>query len=282
MISCANKCGSQVIPKYKIDNYQIYDCAKCNHRFIQLGDGEQHVQKTYDDTYFFNGGAGYDNYLKNRNILENQGKRYARLLENYMNPGNMLDVGAAAGFLLNGFLSKGWTGKGIEPNKRMVEYGKEQLGLEMEEVSYENFSTNDKYDLVVMIQVIAHFYDLDKVLEKTRTLLKKDGFLLIETWDRDSMTARLLGKNWHEYSPPSVAHWFSRTTLNDMCSNYGLKKVDSGRPVKKIHGSHVKSLLHYKFSENSKFWTRSINLIPGKMVIPYLPEDLFWGLYQKQ
>ena len=77
----------------------------------------------------------------------------------------MLDVGAAAGFILQGFIDGGWKGCGIEPNQQMVNYGNQILGLSLEVGSLEDLVSSDRYDLISMIQVISHFYDLQKAPE---------------------------------------------------------------------------------------------------------------------
>src|ERR1041384_3040675 len=121
----------------------------------------------------------------------------------------MLDVGAAAGFILKGFIDEGWHGTGLEPNERMAAYGRQHLELDLRCGPLENFDektgekSDEKFDLVSMIQVAAHFYQPRKAFENAARLLAPNGHLLIETWNRGSFSARVLGRHWHEYSPPS-------------------------------------------------------------------------------
>ena len=72
-----------------------------------------HTQTVYGDDYFNSGGAGYPDYLGESKLLRAHGKRYANLLKRYIDTGTMLDVGAAAGFILQGFIDCGWKGCGI-------------------------------------------------------------------------------------------------------------------------------------------------------------------------
>ena len=46
----------------------------------------------------------------------------------------------------------------------MVNYGNQILGLSLEVGSLEDLVSSDRYDLISMIQVISHFYDLQKAL----------------------------------------------------------------------------------------------------------------------
>ena len=149
-------------------------------------------------------------------------------------------------------------------------------GVDVRQGSLEAFEVDEKFDLISMIQVAADFYDPRAAFEKAYSLLRPDGLLLIETWDRGSMSARIFGKSWHEYSPPSVLNWFTKSGLTTFLSTIGFSYVDGGRPSKKISGGHVRSLLKYRLGDNFL-----LKLIPKKVNFPYPSEDLFWALYKK-
>ena len=159
----------------------------------------------------------------------------------------------------------------------MAKFGSEKLGLDVRQGSLESFKTDEKFDLISMIQVVAHFYDPRTAFETAANLLKEDGLLLIESWNRESFSARIFGKNWHEYSPPSVLQWFSLNGLTKFLKEFGFEKLAHGRPSKKISGEHAKSLLKYRLGDNPL-----LKLIPSKINFPYPSEDLFWALYQKK
>jgi SAM-dependent methyltransferase len=195
----------------------------------------------------------------------------------------MLDVGAAAGFLLKGFLDQGWHGEGIEPNPRMAEHARQHLGLDVMTGTLEQFESDRQYDLVSMIQVIAHFVDPQRALRVAAERTRNGGYWLIETWNRESWTARAFGQQWHEYSPPSVLHWFSPEGLGRLAAQFDFREIARGRPSKWIGGGHARSLLRYRLegSRVGRFFAGAVGLIPERLALPYPAEDLFWTLYQK-
>jgi hypothetical protein len=142
---------------------------------------------------------------------------------------------------------------------------------------------SEQFNLVLMVQVIAHLYDLNESIGKISGSILPGGYLLVETWNKDSLTAKLFGKNWHEYSPPSTLHFFSKKTLTDLLSQYGFIWVDGGRPSKKIHSKHAKALLKAKFSSSRLLACINplLSIIPEDVLIPYPAEDLFWALFKK-
>jgi SAM-dependent methyltransferase len=242
------------------------------------------VAAVYGDNYFQAGGAGYPDYLGAEDLLSAHGKRYGNLLKHYMKPGTVLDVGAAAGFILKGLTESGWKGEGIEPNPRMAAYARSQLGLEVGTGALEHYLPRRQYDVVTMIQVIAHFYDLRGAMEAAAAVTRPNGYWLIETWNKDTLVARRLGENWHEYSPPSVLNWFSARSLRLLAEQYGFGLVAGGRPAKWIKGQHVKSLIGYRLGESNlgRMAAPALKLIPDRLPIPYPSFDLGWWLFQKR
>jgi 2-polyprenyl-3-methyl-5-hydroxy-6-metoxy-1,4-benzoquinol methylase len=266
---------------FEVKNYWIRDCDSCSHRFTEINADQNHVEKTYDDSYFNGGGAGYTDYLQEAEILRQRGNWYGKLLEKYTTKGKVLDVGSAAGFVLKGMTETGWQGVGIEPNESMAEFGRKNLGVEILNTSVEKYASKEKFDLVTMIQVMAHLVEPKEVFKNVSGTLKANGHLLIETWNRKSLSEKIFGTKWHEYSPPSVLQFFSDDGIEKLAKEQGFERIAIGRPSKWISGSHAKSLIAYKFGEKSII-TKLSKLVPDKLSFPYPAEDLFWVLYRKK
>lgn len=284
MIKCPNtECCTDKRLLFIKDGYPVIDCITCDRRFSEITESKSHLETVYSDKYFFDGKDGYPNYLVEREILINYGIYFANKMERNIKPGKILDVGCAAGFILKGFENSGWKGYGIEPNETMASFGRNELKLNIHTGSLEDFHTDIRFDLITLIQVIGHFYDVDKALNNISKLLITNGLILVESWNMNSLIARIFGKFWHEYSPPSVINWFSEKSLNKLFTDYGFELVDSGYPAKRINLKHALSL----FDENSPdipfkkiifgFLVKSI----GKMIVYYPPVDIKWYVFRK-
>jgi SAM-dependent methyltransferase len=277
-ISCEE--GKKLLFEKK--GYPILECKQCGHRFIEIPDHEDHLSTVYSDEYFFEGKDGYPNYLNKKDLLCEQGLRYARLIAKYTKPGKVLDVGCAAGFILKGFEQSGWDCHGVEPNETMAAYGREKLNLDIKTGSIEAFETSKEFDLINLIQVIGHVYDLDRTMQNVTRLLKPDGLVLVESWNMKSFVARMLGKAWHEYSPPSIVHWYSDKTLALLFEYYGFELIAKGYPVKKINADHAFSFLGGKTSNIifSKMIS-SLNKFMKKLTLIYPLLDVKWYVFRK-
>lgn len=287
-ILCA-VCGGASAHVFDKDGYAISACGDCGHRETAAAHAPgDHLRAVYGDGYFFGGGAGYDDYTAEAALLRRRGRDYARLVRRHAPYGRVLDIGAAAGYLLKGFEDEGWRGTGIEPNARMCALGRDQLDLKMIEGDAETLAGRDdlagRFDLVTMIQVIGHFHDPRAAVAGAASALRPGGHLLVEYWDRESFVAELLGRHWHEYSPPSVLHWFARKDLDRLFAGAGLAFEDGGRPGKKLAAGHAKSLLRHKLGGGAlaRLAMSPLALLADDTVLPYPAVDLRWALYRKK
>lgn len=281
-------CSGTSEPWLTVQGFAFQRCVRCSYIFVPLNRSMEHVQSVYGDRYFTHGGAGYPDYVAEGRLLREHAGRYAALVSRYAKPGVLLDVGAAAGFLLREFIDRGWSGTGLDPNASMAAYATARLGVQVKVGTLEDseFNQTQNVDLVTMIQVIMHLYDVRRGLESATRRIRPGGYLLIETPNAASLTARLLGKYWQEYSPPSVLRIFTPDNLRQLLSGYGFVPVASGRPRKVVSGAHARSFLKYKAGEWTGFPRRMLTLIsqiiPPGLRFRYHAEDLFWALYRKQ
>ena len=273
-------CGTQ---RFTVHAIPILDCAACGHRYAGIIPAPDHVADVYGDDYFFGGGAGYSDYTTEERLLRNAGRKYVKLLSRWLRSGSLLDVGAAAGFILQGFCDAGWTGTGVEPNARMAAEACRRFGLDVVASPFEHYRPGRTFDVVTMFQVIAHFPDPAAALRHAASLLRPGGLLLVETWNYRSRTASLLSGRWHEYSPPSVLHWFSPESLGRLAGQCGLRRIHRGTPLKWIDAGHAVGLLGYKFGRSSAGRVvRAIgSLLPKSLPVPYPSEDLFWMVFRR-
>jgi SAM-dependent methyltransferase len=280
-------CGGTTTRWQRIKGHDIVECQRCGHRQAELAasaDPVHHAEAVYGDAYFTEGGAGYVDYHAEADLLRRRGERYGRILARHATPGHLLDVGAAAGYLLEGLAEAGWSGTGIEPNMDMAEAARSRgvdvrVGLADEATLSAQRIAEGSLDAISMIQVIAHVLDPVASLRALTRRLRPGGLLLVETWDRSSLTARALGTRWHEWSPPSVVHWFRRPELDATATRVGLLPVAHGRMAKQIAAAHAAALLTAGNPDGAA--SRLARRIPPRAVLPYPAEDLFWALYRR-
>ena len=276
-------CSEEKTSLFTRKGYLIKECKTCGHRFTEIKDIDNHLAEAYSDDYFFEGKEGYPNYLEEKDMLLKSGEKYVKVISKYTNPGKVLDVGCAAGFILKAFDNAGWECCGIEPNDSMASYGRKELKLDIRTGGMETFNPDQKFDLINLIQVIGSLYDLDKAMENVSQLCKQGGLVMVESWDRESLAARFFGKSWHEYCPPSVVHWYSDKTLTQLFKYHGFEIIAKGRPSKTINLKHGLAIIAENSSKSvlKKRFFNFLSRTLGNIAVPYPPVDVKWYLFKK-
>ncbi|MBI4982361.1 MAG: methyltransferase domain-containing protein [Candidatus Omnitrophica bacterium] len=221
----AKKPDTQAQVQYKItgdksdlNNLKVVRCLKCGLVYASVHDSHKEILSKYcsmEDPLY---------------IAEEKGRRAAaRLLLNklirFRRKGRILDVGCAAGFLLDEAKKLGWEVSGVELSSWAVKYAKQEFGLNVFEGGLKDagFAYN-YFDAVVMTDVIEHLPDPRMVLEEARRILKTDGILCISTPDIESLLSKILGAKWWGIQQ-SHLFYFSRKTINRMLDAAGFKVI---------------------------------------------------------
>ncbi len=285
---CSNGCTG--LRRYRtIGNHSIVRCRECGLQALTTAEGDAEHLALFDDRYFSGAGdVGYVDYLSERTARQRLGSAYGKMFSRFLpEGGSVLDIGCAAGFILSGLRRHGFTGTGVELNAAMAEYARSRFSFPVYEVPIESFESDCRFDAVCFIQVLEHLRDPDHAVEKAAALLNPGGVLLIETWNADSLAARLLGRHWHQYDPPRVRYWFTPKSLDLLARRFGLEPIAHGRPVKWLSARQGQALLSGMFSpagKHSKDSESSPNAMESSaertgIMLPYPPIDVFWTLY---
>jgi 2-polyprenyl-3-methyl-5-hydroxy-6-metoxy-1,4-benzoquinol methylase len=137
--------------------------------------------------------------------------------------GRLLDVGTAAGAFLRAARDDGWEARGIEPNRWLARWGRDEYGVPIQVGSIDDVSTPDgHFDVVTLWDVIEHTPDPLHVLRRTRQLLKDDGLLVVNFPDIGSWIARAMGRSWPFLSSVHL-YYFTRDTMRATLQTAGFE-----------------------------------------------------------
>lgn len=92
----------------------------------------------------------------------------------------------------------------------------------------EEYQPVEKFDLILMLNLVEHVADPAEVLKKVKTLLNPSGLIIIKTPNHDSWDARLFRhQNWAGYHCPR--HWviFDKKSFIGLASGCSLTVVES-------------------------------------------------------
>lgn len=149
-------------------------------------------------------------------------------------PRRILDVGCGEGRLLELLRSFGhpeWEIVGLEFDEAAIARCREK-GFEAHADRVEDFAMKpmeqDRYDGVIMLQLIEHVENPSLVCDRIRSLLKPGGVLIIETPSLGGLDYRIFaGRWWGHYHFPRHWNLFSKSSLVRMLNQQGLEVVHS-------------------------------------------------------
>jgi SAM-dependent methyltransferase len=209
------------------DSFSIVRCDRCGFMFA-LVPAATDTEKIYtDDEFFFSpetrdhapGDSWYDLLWQRKRPLY-----LARLrrIGNFQKPGRMLDIGCAAGYMLAAARQLGWEIAGVEPSPAMRQRTRTSLDCAVYESLDQAIAAGvERFDCVMLFEVIEHLDDPIAVMRKIRELLVPGGLLALSTPNCESpgAIAGLPLDIW--FAPPAHISYFGPTTLVSCLSQAG-------------------------------------------------------------
>ena len=98
----------------------------------------------------------------------------------------ILDIGCGGGLLSEPMARLGAKVTGIDPVKRNIEIAKHHLKKSKLNIKYYNFSpekfkSNNKYDVILNMEIVEHVENVDFFIKQSAKFLKKSGIMFIAT-----------------------------------------------------------------------------------------------------
>ena len=207
------------------ENFDIYECLQCKVAFTDVKIDEHYYKKYYPGNYYeteINIGL----VQKALGWLNKWG--IARRLEiiNEFKPSRgkkILDIGCARGEFLN-TLPDYFKKYGVEINKDGYSFVKNNypnITVYNQKIDSKEFDTNQSFDIIVMWHVLEHIDNPNTFFKALNKLLSKDGVLILEIPNRNSLGFNLAKDKWfHLDTPRHLFHY------NYACLGALLKKND--------------------------------------------------------
>lgn len=244
-------------------------CMHCGHVSLLPRPGPADIDELYEASYFQRGdGGGYRDYAG----AERWHRRNARArlgllaIHGAVPPGLLLDVGCAYGYAMTEAAHAGWQCVGVEPS----EHARKEARRRGHTVLTSLEDTVGDFDVALALQVVEHAIDPDALLSGVRSRMRQGGTLLIETWDRSSRLARIMGRNWQQITPPSVVHLFSRDGLARLAAAQGFEVLTVRSVSKWVSIGNVVGLAAYKTRGSGSGRRRRLSAVG----LPYRLGDL--------
>lgn len=189
--------------RWTLPTFTVRECSECGLVTSDLIPSEQSIRDLYEDEYFTPWMlVEKSNLPALRRMKHSTFRRYFERLESLVShakpPAKVLDVGCAAGFLLELAKERGYEPYGVELSRVGAAMAEEAIGADriycgrLEDVDW----PPETFDIVFLCDVLEHIPDPITALGILHRLTKPGGILFAVTPNVRSIPAKIMGKHW--------------------------------------------------------------------------------------
>ncbi|MFA6088453.1 MAG: class I SAM-dependent methyltransferase [Candidatus Woesearchaeota archaeon] len=199
---------------------QVVKCNKCGFIYVNPRIRSDMIFNAYSE--------GEDqNFVSQAKGRELTFAKCLKLIEKYTKGrrGKILDVGTAGGSFLHVAKKKGWDVYGLEPNKWMGKWCKENYGIDISSKSlFEQKYPSNNFDVVTLWDVLEHMPDPDASLKECNRILKDKGLLVVNYPDIGSWLSQLMKRKWIFLLSVHL-FYFNRRTIKKILRKNGYEVI---------------------------------------------------------
>jgi 2-polyprenyl-3-methyl-5-hydroxy-6-metoxy-1,4-benzoquinol methylase len=213
-------CGGQSFSEFrKIKKHRYDRCNKCKTIVLSTRGLNDHSPVTYLDNP--------ESYLS---IVNPHGTRYMAGCVDHAHAtkiggakGSLLEIGSGLGFLSYTLFSRGWEVESMELSEAAAKWARKIFKLPVDTHLIEDYKTETKFDAVVLVEVIEHFYDPKQVLGQIRDLMADKSLIFGTTPNTESQ--HWVKSEQNIYEPSDHIVLFTAKSLKKILKDAGFKKV---------------------------------------------------------
>ncbi len=198
------------------DSFAVEKCSSCGVGFTSPQPAD--LNKYYPDDYrqFAKFTRWVMQYLYRRHVHQ--------WIKQLGFAGNALEVGCGNGWMLNALSDQGWKVVGYERNEIQANRVKAETG---HPVRFGDLGAirDEKFDLILLFNVIEHLPDPVLVLRQCASLLTDRGVLIINAPNLDSWQASFSKAYWAHLDVPRHLFHFSEKSFDVALGKAGLRNT---------------------------------------------------------
>lgn len=161
----------------------------------------------------------------------------------------LLDVGCGTGDFLQTALKNNWNVFGVEPNPQARNIANKKTNNVVYDADKISEFKKESFDVITLWHVLEHLPNLEEQLALYKSLLKKEGTLIIAVPNFKSFDATYYKEFWAAYDAPRHLWHFSRTAISKLVSKNNMKVV---KTLPMMFDAYYVSLLSEGYKSGSK------------------------------
>jgi SAM-dependent methyltransferase len=203
-------------------------CGGCGLVYVNPRPPRAAIEAGYEEEFFleeYRAVYGVD-YVEDAPSIRRIARERLATLERYRPAGSLLDVGCAAGFLLDEARRRGWTIQGVEVSRFASAYARDVLGVPVVTGTLESAAfPAAHFDAAVCHYVLEHLPDPLALVQEVARILRPGGVLSVAVPNLAGLYARLRRKEWLQEREIHRGHLYEFTprTLRALLERAGFR-----------------------------------------------------------
>ncbi len=210
--------------------YSIGHCTQCgNEQTIPLPTGEE-LKTLYEENYNFSGESNTRYTMLRSWFLNSWLYKLWQAFDGDISfhskrgKGRLIDVGCNEGRGLSIYSANGFDAEGLELNEVAAGVARKN-GYVVHTQLLEDFHPTDRYDVVVLSNVLEHSLNPQDMLQNVRRILRDGGEVWISCPNNQSLLRTVFGSTWINWHVPFHIVHFSNSTLSNVLKENGFTNV---------------------------------------------------------
>jgi len=224
-VECPICFGSAHRPHWRTEGFAFVRCSGCGHVYQNPQPVFADLERRYQDDYFTYERTNEEAFFKL--MLLGLADIGFEGIEAGLPAGKaFLDIGCATGKLLAHMKSRGWAVQGVEISRPAAEFGMRERQLPIFIGPVERAPlVRGSFSFVHFSHVIEHVPDPRGFLTRIRSLLAREGHLVVVTPNIEGLQARLLRSAWRSAIADHL-HLFKAANLDRLLRECGFIPLD--------------------------------------------------------
>lgn len=235
--------------KYEFTSHNYFACRQCTVEFLFPFPTSEEIMSLYkNEDYFKKGniGTGYEDYTGELRGYELTFRKKIKYLVSIgcTSKSKILEIGPGPGIFLKELREMNFQSvMGLELNPYALDE-MHKAGIHAVQGTINNLPREEKYDLIVMLDVFEHILSPEEFLKDLKEHLNLNGLLLITTPVTDSLLCRFSGKNWVSYKIPEHFLLYNRAALKNMLAKSGFHIVSMKSTIQYVSLRFILKRIH--------------------------------------
>lgn len=237
------------------NGYQGRQCPRCGLIYISPRPSLEELVVLYEKD---SAHISTEDHVRDEFAKRLYARHHLKLIRALVKSGDLLEIGAGAGYFLDEARKSGFTTFGLELNPGLAKFIRDQLHIPCEESLLPTpVFGGRKFDVVYHCDVISHFYDPISEFENIAQILNPEGFLIFETGNIAEVDPGFF-KHYDLFQYPEHLFFFGENNLKDLLTRTGFQ-------LQKLFRFSILTEMKYR-ARLERIYKKKFHSLPGKVI----------------